>query len=101
MKENELREHAVCSICGKKIGHTGLPLFWTVEIKRHGLLLDAIRRQDGLTALMGGHAGLSAIMGPNDEMTECILTATLTLCEKCAVVADLPVAELAERRDAE
>ncbi len=37
MKERELREHATCSLCRQKIGHTGLPLFWVVRIERFGI----------------------------------------------------------------
>ena len=37
MKEAELRRYATCSLCGQKIGHTGLPLFWTVTIERFGV----------------------------------------------------------------
>ena len=37
MKERELRERCTCAMCGKKIGATGLPMFWPVEIKRSSL----------------------------------------------------------------
>ena len=85
MKEKELRKHAICSQCGKPIGHTGLPLFWTLEIDRHGIKLDAVKRQDGLTALLGGHAGIAQVMGTDEEMTEKMMdTKRITLCETCA-----------------
>jgi hypothetical protein len=96
VKEKELRDHAVCSICGKKIGHANIPLFWTVEIKRYGIKLEAVNRQQGLTMMLGGSAQLAAVMGPNEEMAECIHKVTLTVCEKCAVEESLPVAALCE-----
>ena len=96
MREDELRKHAICSICGKKIGHTGLPIFWTVRIERHGVDLAAVGRQGGLTAFLGGRADLARIMGPNEEMTVSLMDPVeLTLCEECAM-GDLPIAALAE-----
>jgi len=100
LKEQELRGHDTCSICKRKIGHTGLPLFWTVEIKRYGIKMGAVQRQDGLAMMMGSHAALAAVMGPNEDMAECIATATLTVCETCAVEENLPVAVLLEQATA-
>ncbi|MGE4078916.1 MAG: DUF2303 family protein [Reyranella sp.] len=37
MKEGELRRFATCSMCGKPIGHTGVPLFSRVTIERFGV----------------------------------------------------------------
>lgn len=98
MKEKELREISTCHLCNKKFGHTGLPLFWTVEIKRHGLNVNAIQRQSGLTALLGGNPLIAEAMGPDEEMSEVIDHCTLTVCEECAVNKSLPVAALAEIR---
>ena len=95
MKEQELREHATCSICNRKIGHTGLPLFWTVEIKRYGIKMGAVQRQQGLAMMLGGNAAIAAVMGPDEDMAECIATATLTMCERCAVEKNLPAAAFA------
>ncbi len=99
MKEKELREHSNCSICEKKIGETGIPLFWTVQIKWFGIKLDAVQRQQGLTMMLGGHAGLAGVMGPDEDMAECIRTVTLTVCEDCAVMRDLPIAALYEMEE--
>jgi hypothetical protein len=84
MKELELREHAICSKCKKPIGHTGLPLFWTAEFKRHGIKMDVVKRQDGLTAMLGGNAVLAQIMGADEEMTQLMCGKNITLCEDCA-----------------
>ena len=96
MKERELRKHATCTACGNRIGHTGLPLFSVVTIERHGIKLDSVRRQDGLAAMLGNPC-LAGVMGPDDEMTECLGSAKVTLCESC--VATLPVLELLAARE--
>jgi hypothetical protein len=86
VKEEELRKHTKCSRCGKGIGHTGLPFFWTMTVERYGLDFEAMKRQDGLAAYLGGYAGLAKALGPNEDMAEKIMdTVTLTLCEKCAM----------------
>ena len=94
MKEKELREHADCSICKKPIGHTGMPLFWTVKIERHGIKLDAVQRQQGLGMQIG--AQLAQVMGPDEEMTEPMMDPVeITVCEKCCT-SNTCVARLAE-----
>ena len=95
MKERELRQHATCSLCRQKIGHTGLPLFWTVRIERFGVDLAAAQRQHGLGLMLGGP--LAMVMGPDEDLaTPMMEPLTLTVCERCACERDLPVAALAE-----
>jgi hypothetical protein len=85
MKEEELRKHTKCSVCGKGIGHTGLPYFWMLTVERYGINFEAMKRQDGLAAYLG-HTGLAEALGPNEDMAEKIMdTVTLTLCEDCAM----------------
>ena len=94
MKEKELRSHAVCSKCKNKIGHTGVPLFWTIKIDRHGLNVGALRRNAGLVEMMGGSTELARAMGPDEEMTLPVMeTKELTLCEECA----MPIMKLLEQ----
>lgn len=89
MREKELRKHANCSLCKKPIGHTGVPLFFTVVITRHGIKLDAVRRQSGM-AMMMGSATLAGIMGPDEEMTQIVTgPLTLTVCEACAAEREI------------
>jgi len=84
MKEKELRECATCAMCGEKIGKSGVPMFWRVRLERHAVKLDAVRRQSGLTALLGGSAILAAAMGVDEEMTVPMMDpVTLTVCEEC------------------
>lgn len=86
MREHELRDARRCAGCGKNFGHTGLPLFWRVTIERFGVDMEAVRRQDGLAALLGGNSRLAQVMGADEEMTTPLMEAvTVTLCEKCAM----------------
>jgi len=97
MREDELRKRGTCSACGKGIGHTGLPLFWTLKIERHGVDMQALNRQQGLTMMLGGEAALARVMGPDDEMTKTVMgPVDVTLCEKCAMEPVLIMA-LAEK----
>lgn len=96
MKEKELRECSTCGICGNKIGKSGMPMFWRVRIERLGLKLDAIQRQTGLAMMLGGHGGIAAAMGPDEEMTVPLGDpVTLTVCETCCTQGTC-VAALAE-----
>jgi hypothetical protein len=96
MKEKELRESSVCGICGEKIGKSGVPMFWRVRIERHGVDLAAVQRQTGLAMMLGGHGGIAAAMGPDEEMTVPLMDpVTLTVCETCCTRSTC-VAALAE-----
>lgn len=99
MKERELRKYADCSLCGKPIGHTRMPVFSRVTVERIGILLAPIQRQGGLTALLGGSARLAQAMGADEEMTQSIGgIVTLSICEAC-YLRTVSIAELAERPD--
>jgi hypothetical protein len=96
MKEKELRECATCAICGEKIGKSGMPMFWRVRIERHGVDLAAVQRQTGLAMMLGGHAGIAAAMGPDEEMTVPLMDpVTVTICDPCGTRSTM-VAALAE-----
>ena len=82
MKETELREVAKCAICGKGIGHTGLPFFYRVRIERYGLDAGALQRQTALEKLVGPFAG---VMSPNEEMAKKISSKEITMCETCSM----------------
>lgn len=84
MKEAELRRYATCSLCGQKIGHTGLPLFWTVTIERFGVDMQAVQRQQGLAMFLGS-AALAMHMGADEQMARRVMEpVTLSVCESCA-----------------
>lgn len=85
MKETELRRHSTCALCGKKVGETGLPLFWRITVERFGIDLKTVRRQDGLAQLMGSTV-LADVMGPGEDMTVTLMEPkALTVCETCAM----------------
>jgi len=95
MKETELRKAAECALCHRPFGHTGMPLFWRVQIKRYGVNAAAVQRQQGLTMTLGGHAALAAVMGPNEDMASQIGDATeFTVCEECAALHEYTVVGL-------
>ena len=97
MKEMELRQHADCSLCGKKIGASGMPMFWRVSVERFGVKMDVVNRQQGLTMMLGGSARLAQVMGADEDMTMPLMEKTvLTVCETCCT-KNVCVAELAER----
>ena len=98
MKEKELRENAECNLCHKKIGESGIPMFWTVKIERHGVVLKATRRQQGFGMMIG--AELAMVMGPDEDMTIPMMEPlTLTVCETCGCEKDFCVALMAEYND--
>lgn len=98
MKEDELRLYAKCSLCGKPIGHTGMPIFSRVTVERIGILMHKVRRQDGLAAMLESPA-LASIMGANEDLTMSIGGAvTLSVCDRC-YLDPVMVAHLAELPD--
>lgn len=97
MNEQELRAVATCGLCRKKVLHTGLPLFWRVRIERHGIKMDAVRRQAGMEQLMNGSVALAMVMGPNEDMTMPVMEPLeFTVCEDCAMRSSLCLAAMAE-----
>jgi hypothetical protein len=96
MKEQELRSLAVCSSCGRKIGESGLPLFWRVTIERFGLELRELERQQGLALMLGGNGLLARVMGPDADLARPLMDpVTLSICEPCGTSSTM-VAALAE-----
>ena len=67
MKHEDIKP---CAICGQGVMSKGIPLFYTIKIQRHAIDLGAVQRQNGLEQMMGGHAQLANIMGPNEDMTK-------------------------------
>lgn len=96
MKEKELLKAAKCGICGKGIGESGLPFFYRIRLERWGVMADAVRRQMGLTMMLGS-SQLAAVMGPDEDMAKAIMQPReLTVCEPCSMKRTV-VAELAEK----
>lgn len=84
MKETEIREVAECQLCHKPFGSAGVPLFWRVRFRRFTIDVNAMKRQDGLTAMLGGHAMLAQVMGPNENMAKLFQEREITICDRCA-----------------
>ena len=83
MKEKELRSKSTCAVCGHKILVCGVPMFYTLELRRHALNMPAINRKAGLEMMLNSPA-LASIMGPDEDMTsEVIPPVTITVCEAC------------------
>jgi len=96
MRELELRQHAVCNLCRRKIGASGLPLFWRVTIERFGVDLRAIERQDGLGACLS-NSMLANMMGPDEDLAKQMMDPVkLTICETCAAEDNRPLMVLAD-----
>ena len=82
-------------MCGKGIGHTGLPSFWRVKIRRYGLDMNALKRQQGLGMMLGGHGMLAQVMGPDEDMAKVMSSVEITICEDCCC-KQIPIAVLAD-----
>ena len=97
MKEAELRKHATCDLCHRRILESGLPLFWRVTIERFGVDMRAAEQQTGL-AMMMGNAVLAGVMGPDRDMAKPVMDpAVITVCETCCT-KDTCVAAMAEAK---
>jgi hypothetical protein len=84
MKEKELRELATCSLCDKKIGETGLPLFYKLTVERFGLDLNACRRRMGLDLMIGSPV-LAMAFSPDEDLAQSLHgPVTYSVCELCS-----------------
>lgn len=96
MKSDEIRANAICKVCGKKFGESGLPLFWRVTVQRFFVDMAAVQRQSGLEMMLGNVA-LAAVMGPNEDLAKPMMDpVTVTVCESCANSPGTCIAVLAE-----
>ena len=99
MKEKTLREHAICSLCRQKIGASGLPMFWTVEINQYVINMSAAQRQQGLGLMLGG--ALALHMGPDEDLAKALgEPAKITVCASCTAdpTCVAALAELGQNR---
>src|SRR5262249_28495122 len=61
-----------CALCCKGVMHAGHILFLRVTMYRIGFRRDAVQRAQGMELMMGGNALLANIMGPNEDLAECL-----------------------------
>ena len=89
MKEQELRSHAVCSICGEKIGRDSAVMFWIIKVERHVVKFGAVRRRDGLAMLFGGSEKLADVFDVGEDMTIPLRAPVeITVCYQCMTASD-------------
>lgn len=81
MKEKELRKHAVCDLCSKKIGESNMPIFYVITLKTYGIDLATTQRAQGLGLMIG--AQLAQVMGPDEELAKEMSSTTTTVCFSC------------------
>lgn len=89
MKEADLRKFTTCACCNRKVlADAHLPIFWTLRIRRHGLNMDAVRRQDALGAFMGSPV-LAHVLGADEELSQTLADVEVAVCEACALAPKL------------
>jgi len=80
MKHKDLRP---CANCGKGVMHAGNPIFYRVKVETFGVDCNAVQRQAGLEMMLGGHAGLANVMGPDDDMASLVCENIRIFCSSC------------------
>ena len=86
MKQSDFQP---CHICGKPLTQCGAVDFHEITVERHVLNLPALRRQAGLTMMMGNTA-IAAAMGPDEDMALPVpeTRQRLLICGTCAIEPD-------------
>ncbi len=93
MKQTEIEN---CVLCNKGVAHSRQITFYKITLSRLVLNIGAIQRQTGLEMMLGGHAGLANVMGPDEDMAEVLNTQEALVCDECALTKDLPLAVIDE-----
>ena len=83
MKEKELREIAMCGLCGKKIGKSGFLGFYRMRIQQYMLDPSALQRQYGLEMMLGGNSMIAQVMGMDEDMAKMMYENEITVCFSC------------------
>jgi len=96
MKEEELRENINCGLCNQPFAAAGLPIFHRVTIETYCLDVNAIKRQDGLAAIVGSSV-IASVMGPNEDLAkELHEPLKITVCSTCSIEERHCIAQLSE-----
>lgn len=83
LKELDVRVIAHCAKCGWRFGEVALT-FSPVAVASYVLNLPAaVRRQMGLTMMMGGNAAIAGAMGLDEDMVFAVSENMYTLCTEC------------------
>lgn len=104
-KPNGIKQRDItpCCSCGKGVAHSNQLTAYRVRLTHLAMNVGAVRRQTGLEMMLGGAAGLAAVMGPDEDiLVPLAAESTWLVCQQCAM--DRPLAqivEIADRRDRE
>jgi len=82
VKRKELQK---CSTCHNGVMHTGLPIFWIIEVQRFGVDPGAVQRRHGLELMLNSPV-LADVMGPDEALAKPITPGEPTrlfICEMC------------------
>ena len=78
-----------CVCCDKGVAHSGAPIFYRITLEMFGIDGQAVRRQTGLEQVLGGHARLAQVMGPDDDIGIPVGDAMVGLvCQQCMCSPD-------------
>ena len=95
LKHRDLRP---CIFCGRGMMHAGAITFYRVKIERCVVDVREVQRAAGLEQMLGGHALLANVMGPNADLAKVLPNAPEVLvCDDCACSRNSPVASIMER----
>ncbi len=91
MKRSDIKK---CCKCNKGVMHTGLPLFWTIDIQRWGVNANAVQRQHGMEQFFGGNVALADVFGDGAPIASPINDPLKHfICEEC-VLSSVDMAQL-------
>lgn len=80
----------------------GVPLFYRITLESMGVNIRAAQRQAGLEQMLGGHARIANIMGPNEDIGLPIGPASRgLLCQSCVLDVDTRLAQILDALIAE
>lgn len=96
MKQTDFQN---CAICRKGMMHSGQITFYRLRVDHMAINTGAVQRAHGLEMMMSGHTALAHALSPNEDMAEQVTTATVLVCQDCALMERHSVAEITERAD--
>jgi hypothetical protein len=85
-----------CLLCRKRLEQCCLPIYWTVNLSRHGIDAGSARVQAGMTLAFG--EGIANALGPGIRAVELMPSRRFFVCDLCAQ-EPLHLMELAEQSE--
>jgi hypothetical protein len=80
-----LRDIRPCDLCGRKLCHTQLPLFWRIRIERMAIDLKVAQQLEGLSMFLGSSQMAEAFAPSTDLVKPMDQPDELLVCEHCAL----------------